>query len=56
MEEERIILQLELPRSLAAKIDDLKSKLGLKSRGDLIERLLQDLFKEEPTKEVDNAE
>ena len=35
---------LELPVELLEKIDGLKAELGLRSRGDLVERLLQDLF------------
>jgi hypothetical protein len=35
---------LELPVALLEKIDGLKAELGLRSRGDLVERLLQDLF------------
>ena len=35
---------LELPVELLQKIDGLKAELGLRSRGDLVERLLEDLF------------
>ncbi|MBD2423173.1 ribbon-helix-helix protein, CopG family [Cyanobium sp. FACHB-13342] len=35
---------LELPVDLLDKIDGLKAELGLRSRGDLVERLLEDLF------------
>jgi metal-responsive CopG/Arc/MetJ family transcriptional regulator len=46
MEEEHTNLNIELPLSLLAKIDDLRIQWGIKSRGDIIERLLQELFKD----------
>ena len=46
MEEERINVKIELPLSLLAKIDDLRIEWGIRSRGDIIERLLQELFKD----------
>lgn len=39
---------LELPVDLLDKIDGLKAELGLRSRGNLVERLLQDLFPRDP--------
>jgi hypothetical protein len=35
---------LELPVDLLGKIDSLKAEWGLRSRGDIVERLLQELF------------
>ena len=35
---------LELPVELVGKIDSLKAEWGLRSRGDIVERLLQELF------------
>jgi len=37
-------LSLELPVELIEKIDLLKSELGLRSRGDIVERLLQEIL------------
>jgi metal-responsive CopG/Arc/MetJ family transcriptional regulator len=56
MEEERINVKIELPLSLLAKIDDLRIEWGIKSRGDIIERLLQELFKDEAIQGTDEAE
>ena len=55
MEEERINVKIELPLSLLAKIDDLRIEWGIKSRGDIIEKLLQELFKDETTQGTDEA-
>ena len=55
MEEERINLQIELPRSIVVKIDELRNQWGIQTRGDIIERLLQELFKEETTQGADDT-
>ena len=56
MEERRISVKIELPLSLLAKIDDLRIQWGIKSRGDIIEKLLQELFKDETLQGTDEAE
>ena len=56
MEEERINVKIELPLSLLVKIDDLRIEWGIKSRGDIIERLLQEIFKDEAIQGADEAE
>jgi metal-responsive CopG/Arc/MetJ family transcriptional regulator len=56
MEEERISVKIELPLSLLVKIDDLRIEWGIKSRGDIIERLLQEIFKDEAIQGADEAE
>ena len=56
MEEERINVKIELPISLLAKIDDLRIEWGIRSRGDIIERLLQELFKDETTQGTGETE
>ena len=56
MEEERINVKIELPLSLLAKIDDLRIEWGIRSRGDIIERLLQELFKDETTQGTGETE
>jgi metal-responsive CopG/Arc/MetJ family transcriptional regulator len=45
-----------LPLSLLAKIDDLRIEWGIRSRGDIIERLLQELFKDETTQGTGETE
>ena len=49
MEEERINLQIELPQSIVAKIDKFRNEWGIRNRGDIVERILQELFKDETT-------
>ena len=44
---------LELPVELLEKIDGLKAEWGLRSRGDIVERLLQELFPSGEDAEVD---
>jgi metal-responsive CopG/Arc/MetJ family transcriptional regulator len=56
MEEERINVKIELPISLLAKIDDLRIEWGIKSRGDIVEKLLQEIFKDEAIQGADEAE
>ena len=41
-------LSLELPRDVMEKIEALRIKWALRSRGAIIERLLQELLIEEP--------
>ena len=41
-------LSLELPRDVMEKVEALRIKWGLRSRGAIIERLLQELLIEEP--------
>lgn len=56
MEEDRIDMQIKLPQSIVAKIDELRNQWGIRSRGDVIERLLQELFKDETTQGTDEVE
>lgn len=44
---------LELPVALLQKIDGLKAEWGLRSRGDIVERLLQELFPNSEDGEAD---
>lgn len=44
---------LELPVALLEKIDGLKAEWGLRSRGDIVERLLQELFPSSEDANVD---
>ena len=48
-EQGRRRITIQLPSQLIQHIDGLKKELGLRARGDLIERLLQDLFGENNT-------
>jgi hypothetical protein len=40
-------ISLELPADLVAKVDSLKSEWGVRSRGDALQRLLQQIFAED---------
>ena len=52
MEERKRRVAVELSEKTLVAIDELKGQLGLRTRGELIERLLQEVFfgpTEEPT-------
>ena len=46
-------LSLELPRDVMEAIEKLRLELGLRSRGAIIERLLQELLIEKPSSTED---
>ena len=56
LEDKRIDVKIELPLSLLAKIESLRIEWGSKSRSDIIERLLHELFTDETMQGTDEAE
>ena len=56
-QDEWIRVEMQMPRSLVEKIDRFRAEWGIKSRGAIIERLLQELLSDdEPFEEIINPQ
>ena len=55
-EEDSIRLTINIPRSLLGNIDDVRKEWGFRSRGATIERILQELFENWTTQELEEEE
>ncbi|MFN4868158.1 MAG: J domain-containing protein [Cyanobium sp.] len=52
--QQRRTINLKLPAELISRLDALKGEFGLRSRGAIVERLLNELFKPEDSPDSDN--
>ena len=49
-------INLKLPEALIEQIDGLKAEYGLRSRGEIVERLLEEIFRPRDQRDLDAAE